>query len=267
MTATWPYDLTAEFYDEDMGLNADGRDVAWYLEKASAAFAALGDSVLELGCGTGRITLPLVDAGLSVVGVDRSAPMLSVLASKAGAARIETPRLIVADMARLPLAGRFSAILIPYSAFCYLVDDDDRDRTLQAVMRLLAPGGVLLMDLFVPDLVVNAATGSDILDYRRPLPAGWGAAVTLTRRKRVTPAGPEGVNRIERRYRFLDSAGGVVRAIDTVSLQRPYAPAQLAAVLTLAGLTDLTMSGDFAADMAAQPPARTAAIIARRGRS
>jgi len=63
MTSSWPYDLIADFYDEDMGRNNDGRDVAWYVGQAKRAAAAHRLPVLELGSGTGRITLPLAQAG------------------------------------------------------------------------------------------------------------------------------------------------------------------------------------------------------------
>jgi cyclopropane fatty-acyl-phospholipid synthase-like methyltransferase len=184
---SWAYDLTAEFYDEDMGRNNDGRDIAWYVAQSRAAGAR---SILELGCGTGRVTLPLAAAGFDVVAVDCSAPMLRELDGKAAAANLSARiRTVAMDMGRWNLATQFDAILCPFSAFTYLVDDEDRSRMLAGVRACLAPGGVLLMDTFVPDRALDALRdGEDVDDYVRPLESGrWHPAVRLARSKRLTP--------------------------------------------------------------------------------
>jgi len=73
------YDAIAELYDEDMGASAPAGDVEFYLAKARET----SGRTLELGCGTGRITLPLAAAGCEVIGADRSLAMLGVLRRKA----------------------------------------------------------------------------------------------------------------------------------------------------------------------------------------
>ncbi len=262
----WPYDLTAEFYDEDMGRNTDGRDIAWYVAEAGQAAANLDGPVLELGCGTGRVTLPLAAAGLDVVAVDRSPPMLGVLARKAAAAGLDGRiRLAAFDMGRLGLAQRFAAILCPYSAFGYLVEEEDRARTLARVQDCLAPGGVLLLDMFIPDPALEGVPdGTEIQDYHRTLrPGVWDPAVALVRSKRLTRDVRPGVNKVERQYRFLDVSGEVVHEIRTESLQRPYQPGALLSVLRAAGFNGLRAFGDFDAAVPAAAPARMAAIIAR----
>jgi SAM-dependent methyltransferase len=259
----WPYDLTAEFYDEDMGRNAGSSDVAWYV--AAATFAADGGQVLELGCGTGRVTLPLA-AGLDVVAIDRSPPMLRRLVQKAEAlglaGRIKTA---VADMSRLCLDMQFGAILCPYSAFGYLIEPEDRDRMLATVRGALSPGGVFLLDMFIPDPALEGLPDDvEIQDFRRPLPPGpWNPAVTFARSKRLARDIRPGINRVERRYRFFDDGDRLVREIRTESFQRPYSPEALAAVLADAGFGQVSMCGDFEAATVAKSPARTAAITAR----
>jgi SAM-dependent methyltransferase len=263
---TWPYDLTAEFYDEDMGRNNDGRDIAWYV---GLAITAPGSTILELGSGTGRVTLPLAQAGFTVVAVDCSVPMLRVLADKSAAAQM-TQRIapLAMDMGKwsiaTPYSARFAAILCPFSAFTYLVDDDDRTRMLAGVRACLAPGGVLALDTFIPDVRLDALNdGTRIEDYRRALPERWRPAVTLARSKRLTHNVRPGINRIQRQYRFLDAQGAVLREVETESFQRPYAPAELLATLTAAGFTDLQTCGDFDAATPARAPARTIAVVAR----
>jgi SAM-dependent methyltransferase len=237
---TRSYDAIAEFYDDDMGRNADGRDVLFYCERCLAALAKQPGRVLELGCGTGRITLPLADRGIPVIGVDLSLPMLRVLRRKAAPlAPGERPLLAAMDMARPALAGRFAAVLCPFSAFTYLLDDADRHAVLAFVAGALAPRGRFLMDVFVPD--PRLAPGVEVFDYRRQLPDGtW-----LERHKTVTPDRRPGVNRIRRRYSFI-GADGARREVVTDSWQRPCGRDQLAALLPAAGLRILSLADDWA---------------------
>src|SRR5258708_7380081 len=124
------YDAIAGFYDEDMGRNVTAQDVRFYVEQCRGATGW----ILELGCGTGRVTLPLVAAGARVVGIDASPAMLSVLRAKAlrtlspaERARLHTAAI---DMRELPLLADFDAVLCPYSAFTYLLSEHDRRQAL-----------------------------------------------------------------------------------------------------------------------------------------
>lgn len=265
MTA-WPYDLTAPFYDEDMGRNADARSVGWYVSHAAAAVAQAGGPVLELGCGTGRITLPLAASGLDVVAIDRSRPMLDVLSRKLAAARPDARvRPVALDMRWLDFDTCFAAILCPFSTLGYLVDTAERTRTLASVKRYLAAGGMFLLDMFIPDPALDGeGAGVQVQDYRRRLPPGpWHPAVTLVRSKQVMRADQPGVNAIHRSYRFLDDGDATVREVRTSSLQRTYEPEALLSVLAAAGFTDLVACGDFDAAVAPSWPARAVAITAR----
>jgi SAM-dependent methyltransferase len=105
--------------------------------------------VLELGVGTGRLALPLAARGLEVWGVDASAAMLSRLRAKPGGADV---RVAQGDMALLPLrpGPRFAAVFCAYNTFFNLPDADAQGRSLAAVAALLAPGGRLAIEAFVP---------------------------------------------------------------------------------------------------------------------
>jgi ubiquinone/menaquinone biosynthesis C-methylase UbiE len=115
--------------------------------------------VLELGCGTGRISLPLARAGIAVVGIDRSGPMLERAAKRLAAWRRRQPRraknrlrLVRGDIRYLPFApASFDAVLAPYGILQSLVRDKDLKATLDAVAGVLAPGGLFGVDL-VPDV-------------------------------------------------------------------------------------------------------------------
>jgi SAM-dependent methyltransferase len=260
----WAYDLTAEFYDEDMGRNSDDRDVSWYVSQAVRAAGAR--PVVELGAGTGRVSLALARAGLTVIAADRSPPMLNVLRRKVLDAGLEARILPLAfDMRRFAIEGDFGAILCPFSAFGYVTDPDERTQLLADVRRRLAPGGVFLLDMFIPDpALADRPDGEDIFDYRRPLPLGaWGEARTLVRSKRLTRNVLPSVNRVERRYRFLDQHDRLVREVETASLQRVYQAAELADVLRASGFNCVEVIGDFDPVVPPRAPAKTTALVAR----
>jgi len=238
----WPYDLLGDLYDDDMGKNAPGHDVAFYVEAARAA----GESTLELGCGTGRITLPLVRAGLRVTGVDRSQPMLDALQSKAlrELSEAERGRLRVArmDMREVSLSERFDSVLCPYSAFTYLQTEDDRARALASVRAHLAPGGAVLLDVFVPDPAVSAQPGDfTAVDYQRERADG----TLLERSRRIKKDVEPHINLIERHYRVLDPSGNELVSFTTESRIRYWFPEELCRELESHGFEVLETLLDF----------------------
>ena len=129
------------------GTPCDG-DVEFYLRQAEVT----GGPVLELACGTGRVTLPLCDAGLDVTGLDRSEHMLRVARSKLRERSGRTPKLVRGDMARFHLHRTFRLILIPYRAFHHLLTPAEQRRCLLKVRRHLRRDGRLIVHLFDPRL-------------------------------------------------------------------------------------------------------------------
>jgi SAM-dependent methyltransferase len=249
--ATWAYDTLAELYDEDMGASAPGVDVEFYVREATSR----ARSVLELGCGTGRITLPLLRAGLGVTAVDRSLPMLDVLRRKA-LNELDEParrrlRIEQMDMRSLELGERFEVTLCPYSAFGYLLTPADRELALSGVREHLAPGGNLLLDMFVPDPRLAALPdGQPIADYRRKRASGG----FLERSKLIRKDVEARVNAIERRYRVLDDAGRELESFVTHNRVRYWSPDELSAELESHGFVVLELVTDFVRGETAAAP-------------
>jgi SAM-dependent methyltransferase len=182
--------------------------------------------VLELGCGNGRILLPLLEAGYEITGIDASAGMLAELRRKA-AARGLVPVVARMDTRTLGFDAAFGVVLCPYSLITYHVTDDDVARLLAGARRALRPGGRLVVDAFVPRPV---AAGVDWrLDYRRPYADG-----VLVRSKRVTPL-DDGCNRIERRYEVIADDGTPTDRVEVNEVIRPVSPEVLVATLRAAG--------------------------------
>lgn len=146
------WDEYAPFYDWENAQTLGRRDVPFWRRVAAGA----DGPVLELGCGTGRVSLPLVRAGVNLVGIDRSAPMLD--RARRQIRRSSNPqirkslRLVRGDIRTLPFdAGAFPMVLAPYGILQSLIRPRDLTAALASVARVLAGGGTFGIDL-VPDV-------------------------------------------------------------------------------------------------------------------
>jgi len=106
--------------------------------------------VLEVACGTGRVTLRLSQDGADVVGLDLSPAMLHVAREKGGGMR--HVRWVHADMRSSNLGGTFALAIIPGHSFQNIVEEEDQVDTLQAVRRHLVPDGLLAAHLDQPEI-------------------------------------------------------------------------------------------------------------------
>jgi len=146
------WDDYAPFYDWENAQTVGRRDVAFWRRVTRD----VAGPVLELGCGTGRVSLPLARAGARVVGIDRSRPMLDRARRKirksSDAAILKSLNLIEGDIRALPFAdASFPFVMAPYGILQSLLSDRALAETLRAVARVLQPGGRFGIDL-VPDV-------------------------------------------------------------------------------------------------------------------
>ena len=144
------WDEYAPFYDWENARTVARRDVPFWQRLA----AAQDGHILELGCGTGRITLPVLKTGARIVGIDRSAPMLVRAQQRIARAKLKhRARLVRGDIRYLPFRRRrgFSLVMAPYGILQSLTNDRDLNATLTSVAGVLRRGGHFGIDL-VPDL-------------------------------------------------------------------------------------------------------------------
>jgi SAM-dependent methyltransferase len=147
--------LNVETYDARAGVTIPGStvdgDVAFFTDLA----ARTGGPILELGCGTGRVTWALAEAGHEIVGLDRSIAMLASAeakrASKPGAVAARTT-FVAGDMTAFELGRQFALVVIPFRAFMAVLDPAGQRACFEAVRRHLVPGGRFVVDLFDPRL-------------------------------------------------------------------------------------------------------------------
>lgn len=140
------YDAIASLYDRwSTGVV---EDISFYVDEALQAAA---HPVVELGVGTGRIAIPIAEAGVHVIGVDASLGMLQVCAARAEDAGVaERLDLRQGDLRRPPVRERVLLVTCPFRALLHLATDDDRLRALRAARELLLDDGRLVFDVFRP---------------------------------------------------------------------------------------------------------------------
>ncbi len=143
------WDEYARFYDWENARTMGRKDVRFWQDFARRE----GGPVLELGCGTGRILIPVARTGVRVVGIDRSEPMLAYARERARRLpRAKRPEMVRADIRQLPFPDRsFSAVMAPYGILQSLTKERDLATTLAEAARVLKRGATLGIDL-VPDL-------------------------------------------------------------------------------------------------------------------
>ena len=143
------WDEYAPFYDWENAQTQRRRDVSFWRRLALTARGR----VLELGCGTGRVTMPLARAGVRIVGVDRSAQMLAVARRRLrGSRHASHVRLVRGDIRALPFRpASFNAVLAPYGVLQSLLRERDLSAALVSVGRVLEPGATFGLEL-VADL-------------------------------------------------------------------------------------------------------------------
>jgi SAM-dependent methyltransferase len=144
------YGPAADYYDY-LDLYAGRADVSFFVDLAHES----GGPVLELGCGTGRVLLPIARAGTEITGLDLSQGMLAVLKRRLAEEPPEVQarvRLLEGDMRDFDLGRKYALVTIPFRPFQHLTTVEDETSCLAAVRRHLQPGGRLVLDLFNPSL-------------------------------------------------------------------------------------------------------------------
>jgi SAM-dependent methyltransferase len=136
-------DRIAAIYDSEVETPADTDETVAFL----AELAGPGP-VLELGIGTGRIALPLLERGLEVHGIDASERMVERLRAKPGGDRAT---VTIGDFAEVAVDGTFPLVFVVFNTFFALLDQDAQVRCFQRVAAHLAAGGAFAVEAFVPD--------------------------------------------------------------------------------------------------------------------
>jgi SAM-dependent methyltransferase len=137
----------------------------FYLEEA-----AKGGPVLELACGSGRLTIPIAQSGVEIVGTDASLSMLEAARAKAAGAGVQV-KFFQADIRDFDLPTRFALIILAGNSLQHLLTPGDLKQCLACAHRHLAPGGRLVFDVSNPDskqLVLDAGERKPVIRVNDP---------------------------------------------------------------------------------------------------
>ena len=243
---TWHYGLMARHWAEN---NTTGPEIAYYQQQIET----YGQPALDAGCGTGRLLIPFLRAGLDVDGCDVSGDMLMYCKQAAEAVGL-SPKLYRQALHNLALPRRYQTIVA-----CSVISvGTSREQDFQALQRLydhLLPGGMLILD------GVPAYADADLWplwrkDARGHLPEPWPQNIG-----KVPEDGREyelhhrlvSVDPLEQRtvgeMRMLSFKGGQLAADDTYALQSNYYfRHEMQLLLEKAGFTVVAVKGDWTAD-------------------
>ena len=229
------WDAYAPFYDWENVRTFGRRDFPFWLRLAEREPGPL----LELGCGTGRLLIPLARRRRGIVGIDRSAAMLG--RARRRAARLpprRRPSLVLGDVRALPFARHsLGAVLAPYGMLQSLLTERDLERALAEVQRVLRPRGLFGIDL-VPDLPAWAEYGPRV---RLSGPRRGGGRVTLV--EAVRQDRRRGVTTFDER--FIETRGGRTRQCEFTLTFRTRPMPRMLAGLEQAGFRVEAVLGDY----------------------
>lgn len=206
--------------------------------------------ILDLGCGTGRILVPLAEEGLDVVGLDASAEMLAICREKLGLEKRNVP-LVQGDIRQFDLNERFSTILIPGFSIQLLLEADDLDACLKACLGHLKPGGQVIIPTYLPWEMLESG-----LD-RMPLEMHREGETDENGQRFVAWQGWE-LNRIEQRltlknrFQHLDSSDTVLVEEDREMTIHWHLAYEMQSRLGRIGFSEIDLYGDFQTNKSAE---------------
>ncbi len=228
------YALLAPVYDR---LNSTVDYKAWadFLESCFGKFGGIPiRSVLDLGCGTGSMTLELARRGYDMTGIDLSAEMLSVADSRIRAAGLEGVLLAEEDMRSFELYRTVDAVVCCLDGVNHLTNRDDLLSCLDRVSNYLNPGGLFLFDLNTPYKFAHNFSDRDYILEEKGLMCCW--------RNRLNRAGD-----LADFYftLFRETKNGLWEREEGYERERAFSLRQIKRALQSCGLELLNVSSDF----------------------
>lgn len=221
------------YYDlENVSLVAD---IGFYLELAGVAQGP----VLEVACGTGRITLPLARMGINITGLDVSDGMLKQAKSKADSENLKIA-WIKADCRNFDLNKKFKLIYIPFNSMQHLHDTNSIESFLNCVKRHLDSDGIFALDVFNPSLqILTRSNEKRFPVFKHPNPDNFNEEVVVEETNvydRKTQ-----INHIKWYFSIGDKKDAQVHELN----MRCYFPQELDILLKYNGFEILNKYGDW----------------------
>jgi SAM-dependent methyltransferase len=230
---SWEYGpLATEIYELDKPVGPPFPGLDYYARQ----LAGITGRILEPACGTGRVLVPLLEAGLVVEGLDSSPEMMAICRQHCTDRGLD-PVLREADMTAFTAPDAYQAVIIPAGSIMLLDGQDAAPRTLAAFRESLVPGGRLILDVDVPSRPAGPAITS--ARYWQRDPFLWTMQVMHTSYDPVTNQETSLL-----RYEKWRDGGLVATELQRFRLQYWTLP-EFGRMLTDAGFTDVTVTADY----------------------
>lgn len=234
MTQPIKYADVADIYDNYVQTTLD---IPFLLDQVNG----VSSEVLELMCGTGRISLPLIEAGLMLTCVDKSPEMLAILEQKL-VQRGFSATLHTGDVCDLDLGKQFDRILLPFQSFAEIISPIAQQRTLACIHKHLSSNGQFICSLHNPKIRLKTVDGRLKLKARPPLPNGAGSLMLWA----METYDPE--NKIVHGLQFIETYNqyGILQSKRFIDIQFSVLEKEtFESMLSDAGFKVLALYGDY----------------------
>lgn len=147
------YQVIAKYYDFAYAAKQDLVDLPFYIELAEQSREESRGPILEIACGTGRVTIPIARKGIEIYGVDNSLPMLEVLRENLAREPEQVRKLVTVregDMRTFRLNRKFPLVMIPFRPMQHMFAVEDQVAALKTAAAHLTDNGILAFDVFYP---------------------------------------------------------------------------------------------------------------------
>jgi len=233
-TTTWT-GLPARSWD-CLGGDLAGDDYEFYL----ALVRDRGGAALDVGCGTGRLLLRMLQEGLDVDGVDTSKDMLALCEAKADERGLDA-RLFQQSMAELTLSRSYETIIVPCGSFMLLCDDAQALVALQSLRASLTPQGLLVLSCFAPNSPPKPTFGEWATRSTGTLPDGAQVSMEI-----MTESYDSASNVVISHRRYTSHLEGREDEVEYLAdTYRWYAPEKVSVLLADAGFQKVRTIGSY----------------------
>jgi len=249
---SWDYGrLVAEVYELDKPVGSSFPGLRYYTRQ----LAGVTGRILEPATGTGRVLVPLLEAGFAVEGLDVSPDMLAVCRQHCRDRGLD-PVLREADMATVAEPGAYQAIIIPAGSIMLLDGRAAVPRALAAFRESLTPGGRLILDIEP----LQPTTGPEATRYWERDPYLWTLQVMHTE---YDPAANQVTSFL--RYEKWRDGDLIATGLQRFRLQH-WSLTEFERLLADTGFTDITVTADYRDDRRPGPGSRVWTFHAIRPR-
>jgi len=237
MELPYDFEIFAHYYDLDQDDYAD--DLPMYLNLAQRC----GSPVIEFGCGTGRLLVPMAEAGYSITGVEIAPAMLDIARQKVADAGVEAPATLVEDDIRtLDLGRRFRFGFCALNTLMHMTSLNDQLETLRAARRHIQSGGLFAVGLLNPHSSILPEERTPLLLEKEMIDPRNGHTVLKLFSQRVDIASQ--IAHVTLIYDDVDPAGLVHRTLVPMQMRWIY-PYEARLLMEVAGFKVDGIYGSF----------------------